>query len=95
MLREEVVFNQTRVVIVMSDIAIITSSVKATLSEIKEQAAKLGIGLSNAAPGSVTGTPNNSIQYLLKTADFLSASIENCEKLLKTIKSDANNKPRI
>jgi len=72
---------QLRMVIFMSDIAIIAASVQATLKEIAKQASALGTGLQNAAPGEKAGTPNNSIQYLLSTAENIAKVSEECGKL--------------
>ena len=72
---------QLRMVIFMSDIAIIAASVQATLKEIAKQASALGTGLQNAAPGEKAGTPNNSIQYLLSTAENIAKVAEECGKL--------------
>lgn len=69
-------------VIIMSDLAILTASVKKTLLDISKQAQALGIGLQNAAPGDKIGTPNNSVQYLLDTALNLQECAEECSKLV-------------
>lgn len=73
--------SKTGVVIAMSDIMIIAASAKTTLLEIAKQAAALGTGLQNAAPGDKTGAPNNSVQYLLQTSEVLTKLAEDCEKL--------------
>ncbi len=73
---------QSRVVIFMTDIAIITATAKDSLLDIAKQSSALGIGLQNAAPGDKTGTPNNSVQYLLDISEELLQLAEECDKLL-------------
>lgn len=70
--------NQSGMVLIMSDTAIITSTARTTLLEIAKQAAALGTGLQNAAPGDKTGAPNNSVQYLLAISEALSKIAEEC-----------------
>lgn len=65
----------------MTDLAIIKATAKTSLLEIAKQAAALGNGLQNAAPGDRAGSPNNSVQYLLSTAESLAKIAEECEKL--------------
>ncbi len=65
----------------MSDTAIIASLAKTTLAEIAKQANTLGVGLQNAAPGDKTGTPNNSVQYLVEVAEMLNKKVEEFSKL--------------
>lgn len=79
---------KTGIIIVMSDIAIITATAKTTILEVAKQASALGTGLLNAAPGDKTGTPNNSIQYLLTAADDLAKFAEECDKLLSSAKQE-------
>lgn len=53
---------------------VLVAVVKTSLEEIAKQAAALGAGLQNVAPGVGTpnfGAPNNSISYLLAIADLL------------------------
>ena len=70
MLKKQIICPQG-VVIVMSDIAILASSVKAALLEIARQANALGVGLQNASPGEKGSVPNYSIQYLLDVSAYL------------------------
>lgn len=70
MLKKQVVYPQG-VVIIMSDVAILASSVKAALLEIAKQANALGVGLQNASPGKKGSVPNQSIQYLLDVSAYL------------------------
>lgn len=60
----------------MSDAAILAASVKTTLLEVAKQANALGTGLQNAAPGDKTGTPNNSVAYLLSITEEINAIVE-------------------
>jgi hypothetical protein len=73
--------SQRGVVVVMSDALILAASVKVGLLDIARQAAALGNGLQNAAPGSKTGEPNNSVLYLLTMAEKLTKIAEECGKL--------------
>lgn len=83
MLRLDPDFFQAKgAVIVMSDVQIVTATIKTTLLEIAKQASTLGAGLQNAAPGDKAGAPNTSIQYLLATADKMQRLAEECEKLI-------------
>ena len=75
---------QSGVVIVMTDTAIIAASAKNTLLEIAKQAGALGSGLQNAAPGEKTGTPNNSVQYLMAISEALTKVAEECGKIIST-----------
>jgi hypothetical protein len=69
-------------VIAMSELTILSASVKSTLHDIARQASALGVGLQNAAPGDKSNaTPNNSVQYLVAIADHLQKVAEACEKL--------------
>lgn len=65
----------------MSDTAILASQAKAVLLEVARQANALGVGLQNAAPADKAGTPNNSIQYLLDVAAYLTKKAEECDSL--------------
>jgi len=65
----------------MSETAVLAAFVKTTLLEIAKQAGALGLGLQNAAPGDKTGTPNNSVSYLLSTSDNLAKIAEECGQL--------------
>ena len=65
----------------MSDAAILAASVKATLLEVARQAGALGLGLQNAAPGDKTGTPNNSVSYLLGVSESINNIAEDCGKI--------------
>lgn len=75
---------KTGMVIVMSDLAILTVSTKKSLLEVAKQSSALGIGLQNAAPGDKTGTPNNSVQYLLETAESLRKIAQQCDALISS-----------
>jgi hypothetical protein len=79
LIKEEISFWQK---VAMSDIKIITATMKVSLQEIAKQAHALGIGLQNAAPGEKIGTSNPSIHYLLETSAHLNLLAEECEKLL-------------
>ncbi|VVC75123.1 hypothetical protein AQUSIP_03990 [Aquicella siphonis] len=68
----------------MSDAVILAASVKTTLLEIAKQAGALGTGLQNAAPGDKSGTPNNSVSYLLSIADSLAKIANECDKISAT-----------
>jgi hypothetical protein len=68
-------------VIIMSDMDILAATIKSNLREIAKQAAALGTGLQNAAPGNKIDTPNNSIQYLLSVSDVLVKVADDCELL--------------
>lgn len=72
------------VICFMTDTAIFAASVKTELLEIAKQALALGTGLQNAAPGDKTGTPNNSVSYLLSIADALAKMAEECGKIQST-----------
>lgn len=85
MLISESNLSQPRVMIVMSEIAILAATVKTTLAEIAKQANALAVGLQNAAPADRANTPNNSVQYLLHTHDSLVKLAEECEKLLNEV----------
>ena len=76
----EIQTNRSGVVVAMSDAAIVAASVKLALTDIAKQASALGSGLQNAAPGDKTGTPNNSVSYLLAISDHLSKIAEECGK---------------
>lgn len=71
---------RTGAIFIMSDLTILAGSVKTTLLEIAHHASALGTGLQNAAPGDKTGTPNNSVQYLLGISESLLKIAEECEK---------------
>ncbi|RDI41711.1 hypothetical protein [Aquicella lusitana] len=66
----------------MSDIAIIAALVKGTFLEIGKQQRALGEGLLNAAPGDRTGTPNNSVQYLIAGAEQLINMAKQCDEFI-------------
>lgn len=68
---------------IMSDTAIIVAMTVTTLQEVAQQAASLGTGLLNAAPGEKGGQPNASVLYLLETSELLKKLAEECEKLGK------------
>lgn len=70
---------ETKVNTIMSDLALIAASTRTTLLEIAKQAAALGNGLQNAAPGDKTGKPNLSVQYLLGIAEDLLVIAKECE----------------
>jgi len=66
----------------MSDLRILAASTKGSLIEVARQADALGKGLQNAAPGNKTGTPNDSVTYLISISDSLGKIAEDCEKLV-------------
>lgn len=68
----------------MSELMIWAATVKTTLREIAKQASALGTGLQNAAPGDKSGVPNNSVQYLVDTAEQLDQVAEEIEKMLES-----------
>ena len=80
MLIEEMGSCQTRVTLVMSDIAIMAALIQSTLLEIGKQQRALGEGLLIAAPGNKTGSPNKSVQYLLEGAEYLMELAEQCDE---------------
>lgn len=90
LIRESELPRSVGAVVIMSDIMIVAASVKSTILEIAKQSSALGTGLQNAAPGEKTGTPNNSVQYLLSTADDLTKIAEELEKLLTVQNADAS-----
>lgn len=69
---------------IMSELAIWAVTVKTALRDVAKQAAALGTGLQNAAPGDKTGAPNNSVQYLVDTSDQLDRVVEQIEKMLES-----------
>lgn len=69
---------------VMSELAIWAATIKTAIRDIGKQAAALGTGLQNAAPGDKTGTPNNSVQYLVDTSEQLEQVVEKIEKMLES-----------
>ncbi len=70
-----------RMVIFMTDAAILAASVKTTLLEISKQAAALGSGLQINAPGN---KPSDSAQYLLLSAESNAKIAEECGKVQPT-----------
>lgn len=68
----------------MSELAIWAATIKTAIHDIGKQAAALGTGLQNAAPGDKTGTPNNSVQYLVDTSEQLDRVVEQIEKMLES-----------
>ena len=66
----------------MSDLAIVAAGAKSTCQEIAKQAHALGTGLANAAPGDRTGMPNNSVQYLVATAESLQGIVDEISLLM-------------
>ena len=67
--------------VIMSDMDILSATVKSALRDIAKQAGALGTGLQNAAPGSKSDTPNNSVQYLLGVSDVLAKTADDCEAI--------------
>lgn len=67
----------------MSDMTNITAVVNTTFTEISHQMRVLGEGLANAAPGNISGTPNQSVQYLLDGAEHLRKLAKQCDELLQ------------
>lgn len=80
--KEESKSDRIGMVFYMSENAILAATVKTTLLEIAKQAGALGVGLQNAAPGEKTGTPNNSVQYLLHTSESILKIATECENFL-------------
>lgn len=70
----------TRNPVIMSEVAVLASSVKTRIQEIAKQAMALASGLQNAAPGE-KDIPNASIQYLLAVSDALNEISEQLEML--------------
>ena len=66
----------------MSDLTILAATIKGSVLDIAKQAKGLADGLQNVAPGSKTGTPNNSIQYLFSIHEGLGKIAAECEKLI-------------
>ena len=81
MLIREIRPVQSGVVFYMSDAVILAASVKVGLLEIAKQAAALGVGLQNAAPGDKASAPNNSVSYLLNISEDLFKIADECSKL--------------
>lgn len=69
---------------IMSDVAIVAAAAKVTLSEISRQSHALGVGLQNAAPLQKSGSPNNSVQYLLTIAETLNKIAVECDQLYQS-----------
>lgn len=86
--KEESKSDLNGMVFYMSEQAILAASVKMTLHEIAKQAGALGVGLQNAAPGEKSGTPNNSVQYLLHTSENILKIAAECEKFLANTPQD-------
>lgn len=91
-LMNEEVLN--RAVIIMSEIAVLAASAKTTLNEIAKQAMALGTGLQNAAPGEKSGSPNNSVQYLLTTSEALAKIAAECDSFLAASLAK-DNQPKV
>jgi hypothetical protein len=70
-------------VLIMSEMDILAATIKTTLRDISKQAGALGTGLQNAAPGSKTDTPNNSVQYLLNISEVLVKTADDCDALFQ------------
>jgi len=66
----------------MSELKIWAATVRTAIHDISKQAAALGTGLQNAAPGDKSGSPNNSVQYLVDTSEHLDHVAEQIEKML-------------
>lgn len=79
-----------RVISYMSDAAILAASIKTGLLDVAKQAAALGTGLQNAAPGTKAGAPNNSVSYLLAVSDSLSKLAQECGKIQSAPTSESN-----
>jgi hypothetical protein len=80
-IREFTEIKRNEVHYIMSDAVILAASIKTSLIEIAKQAAALGNGLQNAALGDTTGSPNNSVSYLLSTSENLLKMAEECGRL--------------
>lgn len=70
--------DRHRMAFYMSDAVILAAFVKTGLKEIARQAAALGVGLQNAAPGDKAGAPNNSVSYLLSISENLTKIADEC-----------------
>jgi hypothetical protein len=79
-IRDTALNTSVRMGKIMSDLRILAVSTRGSLLEIAKQAAALGTGLQNAAPGDKTGTPNNSVQYLLAISAGLNKIALECEQ---------------
>ena len=83
--REFEVKKQSEGIFVMSDAVILAASIKSALLEIAKQAAALGNGLQNAAPGDRAATgPNNSVSYLLSTSENILKIAKECGSFQST-----------
>ena len=77
----------------MSDMDVLTATVKSTLQEIGKQASALGTGLQNAAPSDKAEKPNNSVQYLLGISDVLVKVADECDELSSNFSNPTQPKP--
>ncbi len=71
--------HTVRLGVIMSDVAIMAATIKSKLLEVAKQAAALGEGLQNAAPGDKAGSANPSVQYLLAISESLKTLANDCE----------------
>lgn len=72
----------SRIVIIMSEIAVQAAIAKVKLEELAKQASTLALGLQNAAPGE-KDKPNVSIQYLITISEALNSLAEECDEVEK------------
>ena len=87
-------YQSMRVVTIMSELAILAASMKTALLEVAKQAQALGIGLQNAAPGDKSGVANDTIAYLLETAEMLRQVARDCD-FSDTMQQDLRRSPRL
>lgn len=74
--------NQTRLVVIMSEIAVQAAAAKTKMAEISKQAGVLAMGLQNVAP---SDAPNPSIQYLSAISEKLNALVEECDTIISPV----------
>lgn len=82
--------DQTRLVVIMSEIAVQAAAVKIKMTEISKQAGALAMGLQNAAP---SDAPNPSIQYLSAISEKLSELVEECDLVINPGSATAVTEP--
>lgn len=74
-------FSQPRIVIIMTDIAVIAESIETTLRDVAKQTSELAAGLQNVAPHDKAATPNQSVQYLVEITNALTDTAEKVNDL--------------
>lgn len=82
--------DQTRLVVIMSEIAVQAAAVKIKMTEISKQAGALAMGLQNASP---SDAPNPSIQYLSAISEQLIELVEECDFVINPGSATAANEP--